>query len=154
MSLQLDTVFLDAIEADETIMQMIGGRRWCTSAAMPEEAFLENVDVPYVIVNYDGFSTDNESKDDPFDSGDDKVNIRITIAAKNMEQLGDLASHVRRAVHSYLLAHADDDGMPTGTTPSGGRKYYDEDKPCYVIDLTWQCDAYFDLNEDNDEQED
>ena len=153
MSLSLDANFLDAIESNATIMEMIGGRRWCTSAPMPEEQFIDNVEVPYIIVNYDGFTNDNETKDDPFDSGDDKVNIRVTIAAKNQEQLADLASRVRRAVHSYLTEHADDYGMPTGTTPSGGRKYYDEDKPCYVMDLTWQCDATFNLNDEDDEQD-
>lgn len=152
MSLSLDATFLDAIEANATIMQMIGGRRWCTSAAMPEESFLENVDVPYIIVNYDGFTDSGESKDDPFDGGEDKVTIRITIAAQNQEQLADLASRVRRAVHSYLLDHKDEDGMPTGTTPGGGRKFYDEYKPCYGIDLTWQCDATFDLEDDDNEQ--
>ena len=152
MSLSLDAVFLDAIEADDAIMSIIGGRRWCTAAPMPEESFLENVDVPYIIVKFDGFTVDDGTKDDSYDSGDDTVQIGITVTGKSNEQLDDLVSRVRRAIHRYMIDHADEEGIPYSTRPSGGRKYYDEDKPCFGIDLTYQCAATFNL-EDEDEQE-
>ena len=152
MSLSLDAVFLDAIEADDAIMSIIGGRRWCNAAAMPEESFLENVDVPYIIVKYDGFTTDDGTKDDSYDSGDDTVQIGITVAAKSNEQLSELASRVRRAVHRYMTDHEGEDGIPISTRPSAGDKFYDEDKPCFGIILKYQCAATFNL-EDEDEQE-
>lgn len=168
MSLSLDAIFLDAIETDETIMEMIGqheetddegqtvlvgGRRWCTSAPMPEEQFLDNVEVPYIIVNFDGFSTEDGTKDDDYDSGEDTVQISITVAAKNNEQLGELAGRVRRAVHSYMTVHMGESGIPYSTKPGGGRKFYDEEKPCYGINLTWECKTSFDLNDEDDEQD-
>ena len=145
MSLQVDAVFMAAIEADPAVMQMIGGRRWCTAAPMPEDDFIEEVAVPFVIVNFDGLSSDPGTKDDVFDSGADIANVSITVAAQNPQQLADLAARIRRAVHTYLCEHWGQKGIPTGTTPGAGQKFYDELKPAYCINLTWQCDVYFDL---------
>lgn len=153
MSLAVDTVFMAAIEADSKVMEIIGGRRWCTSAPMPEEKFLENVEVPFVIVNFDGYQSDQGTKDNPFDSGDDTVNVSILIAANNPDELSDLAARVRRAVYNYLVTHMGDDDVPQSTTPGGGQKFYDEDKPAYCISLTWQCATSFDLTDQDDEQD-
>lgn len=152
MSLALDTVFVAALKADETITEIIGDRIWSIAAQMPEEAFLSNVDVPYLIVNFDGFSSEFGTKDDPFDSGEDTVNMSVTVAAENSEQLASLAAQVRRAIHDYLVAHDGEDGIPSSTVPGGGQKFYDELKPCFGIDLTWQCVVSFDLTPDDDEQ--
>lgn len=154
MSLQLDTVFMAAIEANEKVMDIIGGRRWCTAAASPIEEFISNVQVPYLIVNYDGMSSEPGTKDDDFDSGCDTVNISITVTGNTPEQLGDLATSVRRAVHHYLNAHVGEAGMPTSAIPSAGEKVYNDVKPCYAIELHWQCAVDFDLNDaEDDEQE-
>lgn len=141
MTLELDSIFMDAIEADAGIMGIIEGRRWCTCAPMPEEDFLDNVKVPYVIVNYNGFTNDNDTKDDPFEGDMDNVNISITMTANNREQLADLASRVRKAVYRYLYMHKDDEGYPRSAVVSGGKKFYDQWKPCYGIDLIWQCEV-------------
>lgn len=154
MSLQVDTVFMAAIESDAKVMEIIGGRRWCTASQEPEDAFIKNTAVPFLIVNFDGFTSAQGTKDDDFDSGDDTVNISITIAAKNSEQLGDLAARVRRAVHNYLCAHMGEAGVPWSTIPGGGMKTYDQWKPAFFMDLTWQCNVDFDLNNDDDEQAD
>lgn len=148
MSLQLDAVFMAAVESDPVIMQIIGGRRWCTAAPMPEDDFIADVAVPYIIVNFDGLSSSEGTKDDIFDSGNDVVNISITVTGQNSEQLTDLASRIRRAVHRYLCEHYGEKGVPTGTTPGAGEKFYDELKPAYCIKLTWQCEVDFDLNGD------
>ena len=153
MSLQLDTVFMNAIEANTKVMGIIGGRRWCTAAARPIEEFISNVQVPYLIVGYDGMSSEPGTKDDDFDSGDDTVNISITVTGNTPEQLGELATRVRRAVHNYLCAHAGEPGMPTSARVSAGEKVYNDVKPCYAIELHWQCAVEFDLNDAEDEQE-
>ena len=152
MSLQVDTIFMAAIEADAKIMEIIGGRRWCIASPEPEEAFIKNTAVPFLIVNFDGFSTDTGTKDDPFDSGDDTANVSITVAANNPEELEDLASRVRRAVHDYLSQHYRELGI-YATIPGGGQKFYDQWKPAFVIDLTWQCACSFDLTNNDDEQD-
>lgn len=152
MSLALDTIFVAALEADETISEIIDGRIWSIAAPMPEEAFIKNVEVPYLIVNFDGFSSEYGTKDDPFDSGEDNVNMSVTVAAETPEQLASLASQVRRAIHDYLVAHDGEDGIPSSAVPGGGQKFYDDLKPCYGIDLTWQCAVDFDLTEQDDEQ--
>lgn len=148
MSLSLDKIFLAAIKADQDITAAVEGRLWCTAAPMPEDAFLENVKLPYVIVMFDGFANTDETKDDPFDGGEDRVNIAVTVAAKNNEELTDLAVKVRKAVHDYLVTHMGEDGMPTACYPGSRAKIYDQYKPCYAIDLTWQCDVLSDIYSD------
>ena len=152
MSLAVDAIFLKAIEADPAIMEAIGNRRWGIAAPMPEEDFLNQVAVPYIIVNFDGFSSNQGTKDDDFDSGMDSVNVSITIAAQSPNQLAKIACQVRRAVHSYLIAHMGEPGIPFETIPGGGRKFYDDLKPAYCMDLTWQCAVDFDLNPQDDEE--
>ena len=152
MSLAVDSIFLKAIEADPAIMAAIGNRRWCTAAPMPEENFLNQVAIPYIIVNFDGFTSEQGTKDDDLDSGMDNVNVSITIAAHTTNQLAKIACQVRRAVHSYLVAHQGEDGVPYQTIPGGGRKFYDDLKPAYCMDLTWQCAVDFDLNPQDDEE--
>ena len=148
----LDTVFVAAIEADEKLMEEIGGRYWSIASAVPEDVFLANTEIPYLIVNFDGFTSNTGTKDDPFDCGDDNVNMSVTVAAETPEQLASLAAQVRRAIHDYLVAHDGDDGIPSSAVPGGGQKFYDDLKPCYGIDLTWQCAVDFDLTEQDDEQ--
>jgi hypothetical protein len=145
MSLQVDAVFMAAIEADPAIMSIIGGRRWCTAAPMPEDDFIKDVAVPYVIVNFDGLTSSQGTKDDVYDSGIDVANVSITVAAQNPAQLADLAARIRRAVHTYLCEHCGGKGIPTGTTFGAAQKFYDEWKPAYCITMNWQCDVDFDL---------
>lgn len=154
MSLATDAIFMAAIEADSKIMEMIGGRRWCTAAPMPEESFYDNVAVPFIIVRFDGFSTDQGTKDDAFDSGDDLTNISILIAANDNDELDDIAGRVRRAVHKYLTDHMGEAGVPLSTIPGGGQKSYDDLKPAYCVTLSWQCATSFDLTDQDDEQAD
>lgn len=153
MSLSVDAIFMAAIEADAGIMEIIGGRRWDIASAEPEDAFLKNTAVPFVVVNFDGFTSDTGTKDDPFDSGEDMVNVSITVAANSPDELTDLASRIRRAVHRYLCDHAGEEGMPYSALPGSGQKFYDEWKPAFVIDLTWQCDVSFSLTSNDDEQD-
>lgn len=141
MTISLDTVFMDAIESSQSLLTAFGGRRWCTAAPMPLDAFIENVSPPYVIVKFDGFSNEGGTKDDPYDGGYDRVNISVTVAARNNEELSSLAQAVREAVHGYLTAHDGEEGIPYDTQVTGGQKAYDEEKPCFWIDLNWSCSA-------------
>ena len=150
MSMSLDTVFVAAIEADENLMEEIGGRYWSIASAVPEDVFLANTEIPYLIVNFDGFTSNTGTKDDPFDCGDDNVNMSITISANSSQQLGKLSARVRRAVHNYLIAHMGEPGIPYNTTPGGGSRQFDENGPSFWCDLTWLCNVEFDLNDNDD----
>lgn len=153
MSLALDSILMAAIEADTAIMNIIDGRRWTTAAAMPQEDFEMNINVPYLIVNYDGLTSSPGTKDNSFDSGDDNVTVSITIAALSSAQLADLSARVRRAVNNYFNANQGNDGIPYSAQFAAGPKSYNERKNSFNIDLTWQCAIDFNFNPSDYEQE-
>ena len=65
MSLATDSIFIAAISDSSKIMDEIGGRLYSTAIPLPDEE-TDNVDVPYIIVTFDGLTNDQTKKDDPF----------------------------------------------------------------------------------------
>ena len=151
MSLATDTIFVDALQSNSELMELLtpseqGGetvidevpRLYGTSIGLPDED-AENVPVPYVIVTFDGLNNDQGTKDELYESCYDTVNIGIEVAAKTLDDLHDLTQMVRETVLSYLR-----------TTETNINDYqfgaqrinYDPDKPCYWQVLTYQCNVY------------
>ena len=145
MSLQTDIIFVKALRADEELMaKLAAGDVYNTAIAMPDED-LDNAPLPYVIVSFDGLTNDIDTKDDPFESDSDAVNISIEIAAKTRTELGQLAEAVRHQVHQYFLDAdpTDDDAelIPHDYQFSAQAVNYDSLKPCYWQVLSYQCDT-------------
>ena len=153
MSLATDSIFIAAISANEALMQRIGGRLYSTSIPLPDED-LDNAPVPYVIVCFDGLTNDQTTKDDPFESDSDQVNISIEVAAENRTTLAELMQTIRETVHAYMLAQVDADAnFPIEDYQfSADAIQYVAAKPCYWQTLRYQCDV-FNVNEETDEQE-
>ena len=146
MSLALDSLFITAIKSDTTIMQTIGNRLYSTAIPLPDEE-AENVPVPYVIVTFDGLTNEQGTKDDPYESSNDQVNIGIEVTAANRQALADLTKAIRKAIHEYFMENQTvvDDYQLTAQAVQ-----YDSWKPCYWQTLRYQCDAE---NTNDDEQE-
>ena len=145
MSLQTDIIFVKALRANADLMaQLAAGDVYNTAIAMPDED-LDNAPLPYAIVTFDGLNNDIDTKDDPFESDSDSVNISIEIAAKTRNELGQLAEAIRRQVHQYFInADPTDDDyelVPTDYQFSAQAVNYDSMKPCYWQVLTYQCDT-------------
>ena len=145
MSLQTDIIFVKALRADEELMaKLAAGDVYNTAIALPDED-LDNAPLPYVIVSFDGLTNDIDTKDDPFESDSDAVNISIEIAAKTRTELGQLAEAVRHQVHQYFLDAdpTDDDAelIPHDYQFSAQAVNYDSLKPCYWQVLSYQCDT-------------
>ena len=145
MSLQTDIIFVKALRADEELMaKLAAGDVYNTAIALPDED-LDNAPLPYVIVSFDGLTNDIDTKDDPFESDSDAVNISIEIAAKTRTELGQLAEAVRHQVHQYFLdadpTDEDADLIPHDYQFSAQAVNYDSLKPCYWQVLTYQCDT-------------
>ena len=145
MSLQTDIIFVKALRADEELMaKLAAGDVYNTAIALPDED-LDNAPLPYVIVSFDGLTNDIDTKDDPFESDSDAVNISIEIAARTRSELGQLAEAVRHQVHQYFLDAdpTDDDAelIPHDYQFSAQAVNYDSLKPCYWQVLTYQCDT-------------
>jgi hypothetical protein len=90
-------------------------------------------------------TNDIDTKDDPYESDSDAVNISIEIAARTRSELGQLAEAVRHQVHQYFLdadpTDEDADLIPHDYQFSAQAVNYDSLKPCYWQVLTYQCDT-------------
>ena len=145
MSLQTDIIFVKALRANADLMeQLAAGDVYNTAIALPDED-LDNAPLPYAIVTFDGLNNDIDTKDDPFESESDSVNISIEIAAKTRNELGQLASAIRRQVHQYFInadqTDEDADLIPHDYQFSAQAVNYDSMKPCFWQVLTYQCDT-------------
>jgi hypothetical protein len=145
MSLQTDIIFVNALRANADLMaQLAAGDVYNTAIALPDED-LDNAPLPYAIVTFDGLNNDIDTKDDPFESDSDSVNISIEIAAKTRNELGQLAEAIRRQVHQYFInadpTDEDADLIPHDYQFSAQAVNYDSMKPCYWQVLTYQCDT-------------
>jgi hypothetical protein len=136
-SLAVDKIFIAAIKDNAQLMAQIGGRLYPTAIPLPDES-VDNVPVPYIIVTFDGLTNDAATKDDPYESDNDVVNIGIEITAKNRAALAALASAVRSTIHSYMLEQTTD--IEDYQLSAEGVQY-DQFKPCYWQTLRYQCDV-------------
>ena len=145
MSLLNDIIFVKALRANADLMaQLAAGDVYNTAIALPDED-LDNAPLPYAIVTFDGLNNDIDTKDDPFESDSDSVNISIEIAAKTRNELGQLAEAIRRQVHQYFInadpTDEDYELIPHDYQFSAQAVNYDSLKPCYWQVLTYQCDT-------------
>lgn len=148
MSLAIDSIFIAAIKANNALMQSIGGRVYSTAIPLPDEA-ADNVPVPYVIVTFDGLTNDAATKDDPYESDNDVVNIGIEITANNRAALAALVSAVRSTIHTYMIEQTTD--IEDYQFSAEGVQY-DQYKPCYWQTLRYQCDVQ-NLTDNENEQD-
>jgi hypothetical protein len=145
MSLLNDIIFVKALRANADLMaQLAAGDVYNTAIALPDED-LDNAPLPYAIVTFDGLNNDIDTKDDPFESDSDSVNISIEIAARTRNELGQLAEAIRRQVHQYFInadpTDEDYELIPHDYQFSAQAVNYDQMKPCYWQVLTYQCDT-------------
>ena len=138
--LQLDSVFIRALQQDATLMAAIGSRLYGTAIPLPDED-VDNVPVPYVIVTFDGLTNEGLTKDDSFEGMQDAVTIGVTVVAGTLEALHGLTSQVRDVLSAYMAGYEGTDG-PVDYQFSAGRIEYDSQKPCYWQGLTYQCSVY------------
>lgn len=153
MSLQTDIIFVAAIKSDtELLKQLAIGDVYNTTIAMPDED-LDNADVPYVIVSQGEVVNDGTTKDD-YEGDTDTVNITIEVAARTRAELGTLADRIRKTVRRYFLASEEGDELhdmvPLDYQFSAKPVTYDPLKPCWWMELNYQCDVINDTTDNDD----
>ena len=179
MGLATDMLFYEILHADPELMETVGERIYNTVIGKPEIDEL-NEPVPYIIVMFAGLTNGNGSKDDIYEAQTDQVNIEIEIAADNVEELTDIAQHIRKVIHrelAYLQIYAqlrtsdgeilrDSQGhslqvwkgqnmfeqIPYDYHFSTSDKTYVYEKPCYGIILKYACEVENHLYDEDDEQ--
>ena len=151
--MQTDIIFVKAIKSDEGILSLLkAGDVYNTTIAMPDED-LDNADVPYVIVSQGEVVNDGTTKDD-YEGDTDSVNITIEVAARTRAELGTLADRIRKAVRRYFRASEEGDELhdmvPLDYQFSFKPVTYDPLKPCWWMELNYQCDVNNDIMDDDD----
>ena len=146
MSLATDSIFVDALKSNATLVESVGGRIYGTAIPLPDED-ADNAPVPYLIVTFDGLNNDVDSKDDEMESDTDKVNISIEVVGETLAKLHELTQAVRDTVRDYL---ATNDTDITEYLFGAQAIQYDSLKPCYWQVLTYQCDVENLMNDEQD----
>ena len=147
MSLQTDIIFVKALRSNTSLISKLpAGDVYNTAIALPDEK-LDNAEVPYIIVSYDGLNNQDSTKDSSFDGLTDMVTVGIEIAAKTRPQLAELAIMVRDTIRDYFRQHVasqDDEDyalIPNSYQLQAQQVQYDSLKPCYWQQLAYQCDT-------------
>ena len=155
MSLATDSIFIQALQSNSELLEALGydpetgepARLYCTAIPLPDED-ADNVQVPYVIVTFDGLTNDQGTKDDRYESEYDTVNIGVEVTARNINELHELTQTVRDTILSYLR---ENDTAITDYNFAAQQIQFDSLKPCYWQVLTYQCDVENHLNDNDDE---
>ena len=144
---QVDELIYDAIQADESLMTMIGGRVVSTCFEIPPDE-LDNTPIPNIIITDDGMQNNVTTKDCVWEGGEDQVQVTVDVAAASPEDVKAIMRRVRKAVEVYMASLGSD--MPELVNLTAGQMAWDWMKPCYYKPLIYQCVTKADID---DEQE-
>ena len=146
----VDEIIYDAICADTALMEAIGSRVVSTCFEVPP-AEADNTPLPNIIVTDDGFQNQNGTKDCVWESGEDRVQATVDVAADSPKEVKRLIRMVRRAVENHIILMSATDGcIPELDSLSSNGIAWDWMKPCYYQHLTYQCTTLSDIdNEQN-----
>lgn len=146
----LDEIIYDAISADATLMEAIGSRVVSTCFEVPP-AEADNTPLPNIIVTDDGFQNQNGTKDCVWESGEDRVQVTVDVAADSPKDVKRLIRKVRRAIENQIiLMSAANERIPELDSLSSNGIAWDWTKPCYYQHLTYQCTTLSDIDNEQD----
>lgn len=147
MSLQTDIVFVKALRSNaQLIAKLPAGDVYNPAIALPDEE-LDNAEVPYIIIAFDGLNNQDTTKDDSYEGCTDMVTIGMEIAAKTRPQLAELAIMARKTIAEYFQQHVGDAQdedfslIPNSYTFSAQAVQYDSMKPCCWQRFSFACDT-------------
>ena len=146
----LDEIIYDAICADAALMEAIGNRVVSTCFEVPP-AEADNTPLPNIIVTDDGFQNQTGTKDNIWESGEDRVQVTVDVAADSPKEVKRLIRKVRRAIENQIiLMSAANERIPELESLSSGGVAWDWMKPCYYQHLTYQCTTLSDIDNEQD----
>lgn len=147
---QVDEIIYDAIRADAALMEAIGGRVQSTCFEVsPTEA--DNTSLPNIIVTDDGFQNQTGTKDNVWESDEDRVQAGVDVAAESPKEVRRLIRMVRRAIEQYVVGlYTKGEKIPTLEQLSSNGLAWDWMRPCYYQQLTYQCSTKADIDNEQD----
>lgn len=147
---QVDEIIYDAIRADAQLMEAIGSRVESTCFEVsPTEA--DNTPLPNIIVTDDGFQNQTGTKDNVWESDEDRVQVGVDVAAESPREVQRLIRMVRRAIEQYVVGlYTKGEDIPTLEQLSSSGIAWDWMRPCYYQQLTYQCSTKADIDNEQD----
>ena len=146
----VDEIIYDAICADTALMEAIGSRVVSTCFEVPP-AEADNTPLPNIIVTDDGFQNQTGTKDNIWESGEDRVQVTVDVAADSPKEVKRLIRMVRRAIENQIiLMSANNERIPELDSLSSNGIAWDWMKPCYYQHLTYQCTTLSDIDNEQD----
>ena len=142
----LDEIIYDAICADAALMEAIGNRVVSTCFEVSPEDH-DNTPLPNIIVTDDGFQNQTGTKDCVWESGEDRVQVTVDVAADSPKEVKRLIRKVRRAIENQIILMSEaNERIPELESLSSGGVAWDWMKPCYYQHLTYQCTTLSDID--------
>mgnify|MGYP002508581061 CR=1 FL=1 len=146
----IDEIIYEALKADEQLTTITGDRVMSTCIEVPPTD-ADNTPLPYIIVTDDGFQNQNGTKDCVWESGEDRVQVTVDVAADSPKEVKRLIRMVRRAVENHIILMSATDGcIPELDSLSSNGIAWDWMKPCYYQQLSYQCTVPSETDIDNE----
>ena len=145
--IELDEIFYAALMANETIVGDTGGRIFSTCVEVPPTE-ADNTPLPYIIIIDEGLQNDQTTKDDVWESVEDRVQASVMINAVSPKEVKRLTRVSRKAIADYIATMSGNRPYLQSLTTDGTA--WDWTKPCYYKTLVYQCDV---TNTNDDGQE-
>ena len=151
MVIELDKLFYDALQADETLMAAVGGRIVSTCFEVgPDEK--DNTPLPCIIVTDDGMTNDQQTKDNVWEADEDRVQASVEVDATSPKQVKQLVRMVRKAINNYVTSlYTQGADIPNLQQVQTNGVAWDWMKPCYHSTVSYQCDVDNGLYDDEQE---
>ena len=157
MGLLTDTFFIKALKSDAELIGMLPSGGVYNNVADPDYD-MQNVKLPYIIVNNDGGDNTATTKDDQFEGTEDRVNVSIRIVARSREELAAMALRVRKTVCDFareslervMSGHPEkgDELCPYQYTFRFSDIAFDMEKPAHAQMLYYDCIVSNEIYED------
>jgi len=162
MALELDEIFYAALTADTTIAEACGyvapksqgdpgtpARIYSTCVEVPPTDN-DNTPLPYIIITDDGLQNNQSTKDDVWESIEDRVQASVQVSAKNPKEVKRLTRLCRKAIADYIATMSGSRPYLQSLTTDGTA--WDWTKPCYYKTLQYQCDIANIYEDEQDNQ--
>ena len=146
--LELDEIFYNALTADSEIASATGGRIFSTCVEVPPMEN-DNTPLPYIVIVDEGLQNDQTTKDNIWESADDRVQASVMISAVSPKEVKRLTRLCRKAIATYIATMTGSRPYLESLTTDGTA--WDWTKPCYYKTLQYQCDVENRNDDDDDE---
>ena len=149
--MELDELFFNALKADANLVAAVGDRIESTCFEVSPDGD-DNTPLPCIIVTDDGLTNNQQTKDNVWESDEDRVQASVEVDAESPKAVKPLIRMVRRAINNYVNSLAEQhEDIPHLLSVQTNGVAWDWMKPCYHSTITYTCDVASKYDDEQDE---